>query len=123
MTEVVSKDEWWELYVKLDWYVPNKIPSDCRVEIMSPLKFLSEVPSPCREGHTALEDIDLQGCWSESSFEYLKNQIREGKKLEAPLLDYSREFRGFPLHEGRHRALLAWELGEIEIPVIVCGRK
>ena len=91
----------------------------CRVEEMSPLQFLSKVPSPCREGVTADKDIDLLKCFSESSLHYIMKQIQDGAELEPPYIDYSLEFRGFPGHEGRHRALLAYRLGEKKIPVVI----
>jgi len=95
----------------------------CKVVEMAPLDFLSKVPSPCREGRTALEDLNFKGCWSESSVRYIWERIGRGEELDPPMLDYSRMFRGFPSHEGRHRALVAYRRGIKRIPVLVFGKE
>jgi len=96
---------------------------ECKIVEMSPLEFLSRVPSPCREGVTADKDVDLKGCFSESSVRYIMSQIERGEELDVPLLDYSRMFRGFPTHEGRHRAFVAYKMGIEKIPVLVLGKE
>jgi len=105
----------------IKWKIPNCETVPCRIVEMSPLQFLSKVPSPCREGKTAKEDLNLEGCWTESSIRYIEKEITENKPLEAPILDYTKPFRGFPSHEGRHRAYVAYRLGVKKIPVMVIG--
>jgi len=98
-----------------------KGPRGAKLVWMSPLEFLEKTPSPCATGHTAAADIHLKGCFSESSLGYLRERVNEGKPLDALFLDYEKKFRGWPSHEGRHRALLAHRLGEKRVPVIVYG--
>jgi len=97
------------------------VPKGAKLVWMEPLEFLKKTPSPCATGHTAAEDIDLKGCFSELSLQHLKKRVEEGKPLDALLLDYEWTFMGWPSHEGRHRALLAHRLGEKRVPVIVYG--
>jgi len=94
----------------------------CEVVEMSPLDFLSKVPSPCREGRTALEDLKFKDCWSGSSIRYIWERIGRGEELDPPFIDYNRMFRGFPTHEGRHRAFVAYKMGVEKIPVLVLGK-
>jgi hypothetical protein len=108
---------------QIKWKTPTCPKNvECKVVEMSPLDFLSKVPSPCREGHTALEDLNLPGCWSQTSVNYIMDQVRKGMELEPPMLDYTRMFRGFPTHEGRHHAYVAYKLGYGRIPVLVIGK-
>lgn len=95
---------------------------ECKIVEMSPLEYLSKVPSPCREGVTADKDVELKGCFSESSIRYITKQIERGEELDVPFLDYERMFRGFPTHEGRHRAFVAYKMGAKRIPVVVLGK-
>jgi hypothetical protein len=107
----------------IKWKTPT-CPKDveCKVVEMSPLDFLAKVPSPCREGYTALEDLNLPDCWSQTSINYIMDQVKKGTELEPPILDYTRMFRGFPTHEGRHHAYVAYKLGYDRIPVLVIGK-
>lgn len=95
----------------------------CKIVEMNPLEFLSKTPSPCREGVPASRDIDLKGCFSENSIKYITEQIEQGKEIEVPFLDFERPFRGFPTHEGRHRAFVAHRMGVEKIPVMVFGEE
>jgi hypothetical protein len=93
----------------------------CEVTEMSPSEFLSKVPSPCREGATALHDIHAPDCWSQSSIDAIMEKVKRGEELDPPMLDYTQMFRGFPSHEGRHTAFVAYKLGVAKIPVIIFG--
>lgn len=102
----------------VDWVLPFRDVNG-KVVFMSPLTFLSKVPSPCRTGYTARQDLKLKGCWCQSSIKFLERKIRKGESLEMPWLDYTHMFAGFPLHEGRHRAYVCYKLGIKKIPVYV----
>jgi hypothetical protein len=93
----------------------------CEVTEMSPSEFLSKVPSPCREGATALHDIHATDCWSQSSIDAIMEKVKRGEELDPPMLDYTQMFRGFPSHEGRHTAFVAHKLGVAKMPVIIFG--
>jgi hypothetical protein len=85
---------------------------------MSPEDFLSKVPHPATERLPAI--LDLKEKWfSPSSLNWLRNAMMTSVKLEPLYLDYTKMFRGWPSHEGRHRAWVARSLGINKIPVIV----
>jgi hypothetical protein len=96
-------------------------PVGAKIVEMSPVDFLSKVPSPCGEGRTAFEDLAREECWSKSSVNFIMGKVERGEELEPPMLDYTRMFRGFPSHEGRHTAYVAYKLGVERMPVIVYG--
>ena len=107
---------------RIKWDIPDKLLKGEKILNMSPTKFLSAVPSPCREYVTALSDIKRKSCFSQSSIKYLSNEVKEGRSLDIPFLDYERPFRGFPSHEGRHTALVALRMNMEKIPVLVIGK-
>lgn len=87
---------------------------------MSPMKFLSQVPSPCAiPGHNAAMDIDVKDCFSKSSVKHITEQVEEGVTFDPPMLDFERMFMGYPSHEGRHTSFVALKRGEKKIPVMV----
>lgn len=100
-----------------NWAKP--VGLDGMVVYMSPLEFLEKVPSPCREGRPASWDLDMKNCWTENSLKAIKRRMARNLELDMPYLDYENVFRGFPTHEGRHTARVAYELGMEEIPVLV----
>ena len=104
---------------------PSYIPADtpCKIVEMSPLEFLSKVPSPYRTGKTAREDINLSGCWSQNSIKSITTRIQQNLPIHPPILDYRNIFYGFPTHEGRHTAYVANKLGAKKIPVIIIGKE
>ena len=108
--------------MSIKWDIPDKLLKGEKILNMSPTEFLSAVPSPCREGVTALSDIKRKSCFSQSSIKYLSNKVKEGGSLDIPFLDYERPFRGFPSHEGRHTALVALRMNVEKIPVLVIGK-
>jgi hypothetical protein len=96
-------------------------PEGAKIVEMAPVDFLGKVPSPCGEGRTAFEDLAREECWSKSSIDFIMGKVERGEELEPPMLDYTRMFRGFPSHEGRHTAYVAYKLGVERMPVIVYG--
>jgi len=107
--------------MSIRWKTP--VYAQGEVVEMTPLDFLSKVPSPCDEKHTALEDLNREGCWSEGSVSYISQRIERGEELEPPMLDYTRMFRGFPTHEGRHTAFVMYRRGVEKVPVLVFGKE
>jgi len=85
---------------------------------MTPDEFLSKVPHPATPLVPAI--TDLRAKWfSETSLGYLRKAILKNIKLDPLMLDYSRMIRGWPLHEGRHRAYIAKTYGIDKVPVFV----
>lgn len=78
------------------------------VKRMSPSEFLKQAPPTYK--------------YYKPSIEYFRKELGEGKEVEMPYLDYTRMFRGYPTHEGRHRAKSAEELGKKKISVWVRKR-
>lgn len=74
------------------------------VVYMTPDEYLSKIP---------------QSEKTQSSIDYMKKQIADGKKLPMPSLDYTGKEL---MQEGRNRAYLAKELGIEKIPVLVANK-
>jgi len=106
-----------EGYKKLIASQPKSSRIKPRIVYMSPHEFLSKVPSIASENIRA--DQQLDKWYSVSSIKYIKAQIARGEKINIPFLDYTRMFRGWALHEGRHRAFIAKRMGIKKIPVMV----
>ena len=83
---------------------------------MSPREFLSKVPHP-RGSFPAV--LNLEEGFDRGSLELVEKAYRTGRPMEPLLLDYVNFFRGYPSHEGRHRALVALRLGVERVPVVV----
>ena len=95
---------------------------EARLVWMTPDEFLTKVPHPATEIIPAI--VDLRAKWfSESSLGYLRKAFLEKVKLEPLILDYTKMFRGWPSHEGRHRAYVAKTYGIEKVPVLVIGHE
>lgn len=111
----------------------RELADDECLEWMKPRRYLTEIPHPVfGDGLPGMEKIPAsfqlekhQGekYFNKGSIEYLTDKIKKGEDVGPLFLDYSQMFRGWPTHEGRHRAVVAWRLGIGKVPVIVKGRK
>jgi len=91
------------------------------IEWMSPEDYLKEayyIPYPKRIDKTPprLHPLTRMMIWDtrKSLVEKYKERVLEGSKMPMPMLDYDKFAQ-----EGRHRAVVAMELGVEEIPVLV----
>ena len=76
---------------------------------MSPDEYLSKVAQ--MQGVSLSDTLRMI---SEENMQELREVVKAGKKLPLPFLDYADNFQ-----EGRHRAVLAKELGQTSIPVMI----
>ena len=82
---------------------------DVRIVWMTPKEYLQECAR--MQGTSLQRQYEMI---SRQNIERLKAYIQSGGKLPLPILDYDRKEQ-----EGRHRAVLAEELGIPKIPVVV----
>jgi hypothetical protein len=111
---------------KIKWNIPWKLRPGEKIVYMTPIEFLSKVPEPIPTRdppRTAADVVTRDESWNKRSIQKISNNIRRGTEIDMPYLDYERPFRGFPSHEGRHRAYVAYKMGIREIPVIVTGEE
>jgi hypothetical protein len=87
---------------------------------MTPRGFLMECPHPAMPKHPAALGLYQKGKgFSQSSIKFLKKSMKKGTKTAPLYLNFKQRFRGYPSHEGRHRAFVSTLLGFKKVPVIV----
>jgi len=91
---------------------------DAELVWMTPESFLSKVPHPITELVPAIANLAPK-YFSQSSMRWITEAILSKTKLPPLILDYTSMFRGYPTHEGRHRAYVAWLIGITSVPVVV----
>ena len=117
-----SKIKWnIEEYKKLISSQPKGSKTKAKIIYMSPTEFLSKVPSTFDEEIIASQQPEKY--YNKSSINFIEGEIARGDKIDIPFLDYTRMFRGYPSHEGRHRTFIAKKLGIKKIPVMVVKKK
>jgi len=91
--------------MKIIWRSKPYKPWARRLVHMSPTKFLSLCTKP--------------PAWSKSSLAYIRARVKAKKSLETPFLDVDPATGRVLDHEGRHRAIVAKEMGIRRIPVYI----
>jgi len=88
---------------------------------MSPLRFLDKVPHPATTLASARFYLGPE-YFDKGSVADITARIKAGKPLDPLLLDYTDIYHGWPTHEGRHRAYVAYKLGIDRVPVIIVSK-
>ena len=85
---------------------------------MKPLDFLSKVPHFLTTSYPLIFDLD-EKYFDKNSLKYIKECYVKQKPLPPLMLNYSNMWFGYPSHEGRHRAYVAYKMGIKKVPVLI----
>jgi len=90
-----------------------------KIIYMLPAEFLRRVPSTVTTEAPAF--VQKKSLFHKESLSALRKAIRKRMPLNILMLDYTDMRAGYPAHDGRHRSVIAKEMGIKRVPVFVIG--